>query len=359
MEDLVMTAEFWKNKTVLLTGHTGFKGSWLSIWLKRLGVNLIGYSKNIPTEPSLFRIAKIENGMKSIMGNICDFNKLKKIIENYRPNIIIHMAAQSLVHKSYENPIDTYSTNVMGTINLLEAVRITKNSGVIINVTSDKCYDPKNNVLAHKEDDPLGGYDPYSNSKGCSELVTSSYGNSFFNKNNFDEHKVVLSSVRAGNVIGGGDWADKRLIPDIVRGVFTGKLIKIRYPNAIRPWQHVLDPLNGYLILAQKLSESGAKYVGAWNFGPTYNEEKPVSWIINKFNQSLDEQIRWEIDQEIHNHEENILRLDCSKAQNELGWNSKISLDLAIKLTAYWYKQYKEKNNMQKITEEQISSFES
>ena len=254
LESLVMDFRFWKNKRVLLTGHTGFKGSWLSLWLQKLGTNLTGFSNDIPTKPSLFDIAHVGEGMNSIFGDVRDFDVLKKVMEESKPEIVIHMAAQAILRKSYRDPTDTYSTNVMGTVNILNAIRHSNSVRVSLIVTSDKCYEMKDEIKSYKEDYPMGGYDPYSNSKGCAELVTSSFRNSFFNKSNFEKHHVAIASARAGNVIGGGDWGEDRLVPDIMKGIINNENIIIRNPNSIRPWQFVLDPLNGYLQLIQNHS---------------------------------------------------------------------------------------------------------
>jgi len=354
-----MNAEFWNGKKVLLTGHTGFKGSWLSIWLQKLNVNLIGFSKYIPTKPSLFEVANVEDGMTSLTGDVCDFSHLKNVIEKHHPDIVIHMAAQSLVHQSYKNPIETYATNVMGTVNLLEAIRRIGKVRVVINVTSDKCYENKGLTRGYHEEDPMGGYDPYSSSKGCTELVTSSFRNSFFNPKEYVKHGIALSSVRAGNVIGGGDWAADRLVPDIIRAISKNEIIKIRSPHAIRPWQYVLEPLNGYLQLAEKLWDQGTEYTEGWNFGPNDDDIKTVSWIVEKFTQLWGDSLSWESENNKLPHEAAYLKLDCTKAKTKLKWFPKTNLELALKFTVEWYKQYKQKNNMRKFTEEQINNFSS
>src|SRR5574337_1297264 len=318
-----MNPEFWKGKKVLLTGHTGFKGSWLSIWLKKLNVDLIGYSKSIPTNPSLFELANVEEGMQSIIGDVCDLEHLEEVIRINRPQIIINMAAQSLVQESYENPLETYSTNVMGTVNLLEAIRRNGKVSVVINITSDKCYENTGKLQGYTETDPMGGYDPYSSSKGCAELITASFRNSFFNSNYFEHHHTAIASARAGNVIGGGDWAKNRLIPDIIRAMMKNETIKIRNPDAVRPWQHVLEPLNGYLLLTEKLWVDGPNYSEGWNFGPDQDDIKPVSWIIQRFCHIWGEEISHEIDNN-NPHEAKYLKLDCNKAKNKLGWSPKI-----------------------------------
>ena len=341
---MVINSNFWKNKKVLLTGHTGFKGSWLSIWLKKLGVELIGFSKDIPTKPSLFELAKVSENMISTMGDIRNLSVIQKVIQEHQPDIIIHMAAQPLVRKSYENPLETFSTNIMGTANVLESIKMTEKTRVIINVTSDKCY--KNNGANEKfsEDSPMGGYDPYSSSKACSELVTSSYRDSFFNPKEYQKHGVSLATCRAGNVIGGGDWSKDRLIPDIMRGVINNEIIKIRNPNAIRPWQHVLDPLNGYLTLAEKMWSAGNKFSEAWNFGPMEEDEQSVKWITKKLTKQWSSNIKWDVDNDINPHEENSLRLNCMKANSRLNWRPKLKLEQGLEWVVEWYKQYKQNN---------------
>jgi len=353
-----MNPQFWKGKTVLLTGHTGFKGSWLSLWLQKLGANLIGFSKDIPTKPSLFELANVEDGMTSIIGNVCNYEQIEKVIRDYKPEIVIHMAAQAILRESYKDPIETFSTNVMGTVNVLESIRKKGIVKVILNVTSDKCYESNKLSNGFSEDDRLGGYDPYSNSKACAELVTSSFRNSFFNPSEYTEHGVALASVRAGNVIGGGDWGTDRLIPDIMRGILNNEIIEIRNPEAIRPWQYVLDPLNGYLILIEMLWSNGIKFSDGWNFGPEKNDEKPVKWIIEKLTEQWKQDIQWKTNNEKNPHEEKLLRLDCSKARSKLGWKPKIKLEKGLVWTTNWYKQYEEKKDLREFTEEQITEFQ-
>lgn len=355
LEELVMNPNFWKHKKVFVTGHTGFKGSWISLWLQDLGATLAGFSNTIPTNPSLFEVANIEVGMKSIIADVRDLKKLKEEISNFEPEIVIHMAAQPLVQSSYDNPLETFSTNVMGTVNLFEAIRTSNSTKVVINVTSDKCYEEKELLRGYKETDPIGGYDPYSSSKGCSELITSAYRNSFFKKNS--DNSIALASVRAGNVIGGGDWAKNRLIPDIMRGILKNESIKIRNPSFIRHWQHVLDPLNGYMILAERLWNDGEKYSESWNFGPVENNAKPVSWILEKFNQYWKNEIKWELDSKEFNHENKFLKLDSTKSKTKLDWMSKIDLELAIKLIVEWYTKFQNGENMKNVSKEQIRFF--
>lgn len=350
-----MNPSFWKQKKIFLTGHTGFKGSWMSLWLQDLEAEVVGYSNNIPTEPSLFKIANVEEGMKSIIGDVRDLEKLSTEILDFQPEIIIHMAAQSLVQDSYNEPLETFSTNIMGTVNLFEAVKRCQSVKVMINVTSDKCYEEKDLQRGFIESDPLGGHDPYSSSKGCSELITSAYRKSFFNKTK--NRDISLASVRAGNVIGGGDWAKDRLIPDIMKGILKNESIRIRNPNYIRHWQHVLDPLNGYLMLAEKMWNENEKFAESWNFGPIENNAKPVSWILEKFNEKWENGIKWELDDKEYNHENKFLKLDSSKSNSKLGWISKIELEEAIRLIVEWYSMFKKGEDMKKVTKEQIRYF--
>jgi CDP-glucose 4,6-dehydratase len=356
---MVMDSNFWKNKKVLLTGHTGFKGSWLSLWLQKLGVDLVGFSKSIPTKPSLFELADVEKNMTSIMGDITHIERITDVVKQHNPEIIIHMAAQSLVHKSYDQPLETFSTNIMGTVNLLEAIRNTSKKCVIINVTSDKCYENQELSRGYKENDPMGGYDPYSSSKGCAELITSSFRDSFFKNSNDKDYDISLASVRAGNVIGGGDWADNRIMPDIMRVILNKKIIKIRNPTAVRPWQHVLEPLRGYLELAEKLYNYKSEYTESWNFGPDDDDVKPVSWIVNKVVEMWGEDVQVDFDDDRldYKHETSFLRLDCSKAKSKLKWNPKIKLEEGLKLTVNWYKQYEQTKELREFTENQIEEY--
>ena len=352
-----MNLNFWKNKKVLLTGHTGFKGSWLSIWLKKLGVELVGFSKDIPTKPSLFEIAKVSEGMTSITGNIEDFTAIQKVLKENKPEIVIHMAAQSLVRKSYEEPINTFATNVMGTVNLLQAVKTTGSTLVLINITSDKCYENKGTEKAFSENSPMGGYDPYSSSKGCAELVTSSFRNSFFNLKEFERHGCSLSSVRSGNVIGGGDWAKDRLIPDIMNSISKRIPTQIRNTRSIRPWQFVLEPLFGYLILAQRMWEEGKEFSEPWNFGPDETDCKSVKWILEKISKELDDGFSWKEDTRDNPHEAEMLKLDCNKAKKRLGWKTKLDVTETIEWTVNWYKEYFKNSDMKEYTENQIDKF--
>ncbi|MCP4133190.1 MAG: CDP-glucose 4,6-dehydratase [bacterium] len=334
----------YKNRKVLVTGHTGFKGSWLALWLKQVGADVLGYSLEPNTNPNHFSL--IDCAIESAIGDICDTKKLHAAFNTFKPEIVFHLAAQTIVRASYADPVETFKTNVMGTLNIFEACKNAGSVKALINITSDKCYENKEWDRGYRENDPLGGYDPYSASKGCSEILTSSYRNSFFNPEQYGTvHTTLLASARAGNVIGGGDWARDRLIPDIMRTLENKKKVIIRYPDAIRPWQHVLEPLSGYLHLGQKLLEGQKQYAGPWNFGPQAGEELRVSEVIQYIKRSLDT-IQYNVETNPKNpHEANILRLDSTKANTLLNWNSlwtsKISLDKTIK----WYKTlYEEKN---------------
>jgi CDP-glucose 4,6-dehydratase len=350
-------SSFWAGKIVLLTGHTGFKGSWLALWLQAMGAKVIGYALPAPTHPSLFVAANVAEGMVSIESDIRDFAALLAAFKKYQPEIVIHMAAQPLVRYSYANPVETYSTNVMGTVHVLEASRLTNSVRAIVNVTSDKCYENREWAWGYRENEPMGGYDPYSNSKGCAELVAAAYRNSYFNPVNFSAHGVALASARAGNVIGGGDWAEDRLIPDIMRAITQGKPVNIRNPHAIRPWQHVLEPLSGYLLLAQKLYEQGSVYGEGWNFGPNDEDAKPVQWIVERLTESWSEGASWVLDGGDHPHEAHYLKLDCSKAKARLDWQPRWRLDETLGKIVMWHKAYRENDNMCEITLKQIADY--
>ncbi len=357
MEGVGVKGSFWRGRRVFLTGHTGFKGSWLSLWLQQLGAEVTGYALQPPTDPSLFEVANVAQGMRSIIGDIRDAATLTKAMHDASPDIVIHMAAQPLVRRSYIDPVETYSTNVMGTVHLLEAVRQTPSVRAVVNVTSDKCYDNREWVWGYRENEAMGGFDPYSNSKGCAELVTSAYRNSFFNPENYGEHQVAIASARAGNVIGGGDWAEDRLIPDILRAIGSGRPVVIRNPGAIRPWQHVLEPLSGYLQLAQKLYEDGSAYAEGWNFGPNDEDAKPVQWIVEKLTQSWGEGASWKLDGGDHPHEAHYLKLDCSKAKSGLDWQPRWPLAQTLELIAAWQRAWLAQQDMRSFTLKQIEQY--
>ena len=355
-----MNRDFWAGKRVLITGHTGFKGSWMSLCLQGMRAQVIGYALAPHTQPNLFEVADVAKGMRaSLCGDVRDLGSLKKVILQYKPEIVVHMAAQALVHYSYQNPVETYATNVLGTVHVMDAVRQCGGVKVLISVTSDKCYDNKESTQGYQETDPMGGFDPYSSSKGCAELVTSAYRNSFFSSKNYNQHGVAIASVRAGNVIGGGDWALDRLIPDCMRTIVTGDPVVIRNPKAIRPWQHVLEPIYGYLSLAEKLWDRGPQYAEAWNFGPDDNDVQPVSWIVDRLTQLWGQGARWEMDKLDHPHETSCLKLDCSKANTRLGWKPRLHLSSALEWIVEWYQNYYNKKEMRQFTKLQISQFES
>jgi CDP-glucose 4,6-dehydratase len=340
-----------------MTGHTGFKGSWLSLWLQSMGAQVVGYSLNPPTNPSLFEVAKVGNGMTSIIGDIRDLEKLRAVFTKHNPQIVIHMAAQPLVRYSYTEPVETYSTNVMGTVHLLEAVRSTPTVKAVVNITSDKCYENREWEWGYRENEAMGGFDPYSSSKGCAELVASAYRNSYFHPDKFQQHGVAIASARAGNVIGGGDWAGDRLIPDILRAITEGRPVNIRNPHAIRPWQHVLEPLSGYLQLAQKLYEEGAAYADGWNFGPNDEDAKPVQWIVEKLTQSWGEGASWMLDAGEHPHEAHYLKLDCSKAKSRLDWHPKWHLEHTLGAIIEWHRAHRDGKDMRALSLKQIQQY--
>ncbi len=342
---------FWQGKKVLLTGHTGFKGSWLSLWLQSLGANCIGFSLAPHTQPSLFEIAQLNTGMVSILGDIRDLELLKKIFKQYQPEIVIHMAAQALVRYSYQEPLETYMVNVMGTINLFEAARLTDSVRAIANVTSDKCYENKDFKQIFTEEDKLGAGDPYSNSKACSELVTQAYYQSYFKTKN-----IGMASMRAGNVVGGGDWAKDRIVPDIINACIKEENLFLRYPNALRPWQHVLEPLSAYLLLIQRLYEL-PEYSGAWNFGPDEYDTKTVSWITDYIISYLKSPIKWFLNEKESPYESSHLKLDSSKAKANLGWMPCWSIEKCLDKAISWYQAYQRNEDMFKISLSQIKEF--
>lgn len=327
--------EFWKNKRVLLTGHTGFKGSWLSLWLQSLGSILRGIALPPSTTPALFELAHIAKGMDHRIVDIRDFKAVKMEVNEFQPEIIIHMAAQPLVRCSYQQPVETYATNVMGTVHVLEAARFAGSVQAIVNVTSDKCYENREWVWGYREDEPMGGDDPYSSSKACSELVSAAYRKSFL-----DEAQIFMATARAGNVIGGGDWADDRLVPDILRALEKQEKVFIRNPHAIRPWQHVLEPLSGYLLLAERLYREGAAYAEAWNFGPNDEDARSVQWVVEHLCNAWGDGTSWVQQPGKHPHEAGFLKLDISKVSQRLGWKPTWPLESALAYTSDWHKAW-------------------
>lgn len=354
-----MNPAFWNGKRVLLTGHTGFKGSWLSLWLQSMGAAVTGYALAAPTSPSLFEIGEVSQGMTSVIGDIRDLAKLQAVFADHRPEIVIHMAAQPLVRYSYQNPVETYSTNVMGTVYLMEAVRNTPGIKAVVNITTDKCYENREWVWGYRENEPMGGFDPYSNSKGCAELVSAAYRSSFFNADNYGQHGVATATVRAGNVIGGGDWAQDRLMPDILAAFAQGRKLDIRNPHAIRPWQHVMEPLRGYLTLAERLFEHGPKFGEGWNFGPSDEDAKPVGWIVEQMAAMWGTDVQWQLDSGDHPHEAHYLKLDISKASSRLDWHPALRLKDALALIIDWAKEHQNGANMRQVTLAQIHAYQS
>ena len=342
---------FWQGKRVFLTGHTGFKGGWLALWLNSLGAIVKGYALDPPTMPSLFNQAKIDTVIDSQIGDIRDLELFKKSITDFNPDILIHMAAQPLVRYSYAAPVETYETNVMGTVNVLESARACKNLKAIINITTDKCYENDGRSQGYKEDDPMGGYDPYSSSKGCAELVASAYRCSFL-----QDQGIGVASVRAGNVIGGGDWADDRLIPDILRSFEKNEPVVIRNPKATRPWQHVLEPLSGYLILAQKLYKDQIEYAEGWNFGPNEQDVKPVDWILDKMITKWPGS-SWKLDINSNPHEADFLKLDISKAKFKLGWSPVWELSQTLEKIINWHQAWLNKEDIQAVCLTEIEEY--
>ena len=347
-----ISPSFWHSKKVLVTGHTGFKGSWLSLWLQTMGADLCGIALPPPTEPSLFAQAKVADGMRHQLADVRDFEKIKKIFQSFQPDIVLHLAAQPLVRESYKDPIETYSTNVMGTVHVLEASRRTKSVRAVINVTTDKCYENREWVWGYRENEPIGGHDPYSSSKGCSELVSAAYRKSFF-----EDAEIQVATARAGNVIGGGDWARDRLIPDIIKSIQENIPTKIRNPNAIRPWQHVLEPLSGYLLLAEGLYNKKDGMSGAWNFGPRDEDAQNVQWVANELSKKMGQSPIFLPDPKNHPHEANFLKLDISKAKNKLGWEPRWSLNTALDRIVDWNRSLNQKEDIRKKSVSQILEY--
>jgi len=346
----IVDPTFWRERRVLLTGHTGFKGAWLSLWLQTLGARVTGFSDGVPTKPSLFELARVGEGMENIEGDVRSHEQLAAAVAAARPEIVIHMAAQSLVRRSFLDPRQTYETNLMGTVNLLEAVRASADDvRAVVNVTSDKCYENREWEWSYREDEPMGGYDPYSSSKGCAELVTAAFRRSFFSA----PDGVRLASARAGNVIGGGDWGEDRLLPDIMRAALTGEQVRVRNPNSLRPWQHVLNPLSGYLVLAQALWDSEEHATG-WNFGPLEGDARTVGWIVERIAELWPQSLAWTIDGGPHPHEARYLKLDSSRARMRLGWHPVVGLGEALESIVEWYAELQRGSDMRAATLGQI-----
>ena len=348
----MINPSFWKGKRVFVTGHTGFKGGWICLWLKHLEAEVIGYSLEPATAPSLFEVADVGEGMQSIIGDIRDHAKLSKTILESKPDVVIHMAAQPLVRYSYAQPAETYEVNVMGTVYLLEGVRATPSVKAVVNVTTDKCYENREWIWGYRENEAMGGSDPYSSSKGCAELVTSAYRQSFF-----EPAGIALATARAGNVIGGGDWAADRLIPDFLRAMDAGETLNIRSPQAVRPWQHVLEPLSGYLMLAEQLYSNGASFAEGWNFGPSDDDSRTVSWIIERMAE-MRKDINWQCDEAPQLHEANLLKLDSSKARRQLNWQPVWRLQTALQKTLEWHEAWRNSEDMRAVSLAQIDDYQ-
>ena len=349
---------FWRGRRVFLTGHTGFKGSWLALWLAQMGAEVTGYALAPPTDPSLFALARVGDLVRDQRGDVTDAQALASAVRDAQPEVVLHLAAQALVRPSYEDPVGTYATNVMGTVHLLEGVRQTPGVRAVVCVTSDKCYENGDQARPYREDDPMGGYDPYSSSKGCSELVTSAYRRSFFHPRDLARHQVGVASARAGNVIGGGDWARDRLIPDLLKSFSAGERPLIRFPDAVRPWQHVLEPLHGYLILAQRLCEGRAEAADGWNFGPDADSARPVGWIADRLAAAWGQGAGWDRTADAQPHEAGYLSLDSDKARAILGWRPVWSLEETLAGIVQWQRDLLQGVNVQASTLDQIRRFE-
>ncbi len=360
MEALVLSrrkqmvrGDFWSGKRVLVTGHTGFKGAWLCIWLRELGAVVSGFSMKPTTSPALYDLAKVGETISSHIGDIRSESAIRQAIQSAEPEIVIHMAAQPLVQASYADPVKTYATNVMGTVHVLQAAREVESVKAVINVTSDKCYENREWVWAYRESDAMGGYDPYSSSKGCAELITSAYRRSFFT-----DTGIALASARSGNVIGGGDWSAGRIVPDLFRAVETGNPVDIRNPKAIRPWQHVLEPLSGYLILAQKLLEDRSRYAEAWNFGPSEDSAIPVQELARRLLNLLESEAGWRSSSQASPHESQLLRLDISRARHGLGWEPLWSIDDTLEKVAEWHRGWLSNVDIESLCIRQIDAYQ-
>ncbi|WP_328824987.1 CDP-glucose 4,6-dehydratase [Zoogloea dura] len=347
-----MTPAFWQGRRIFVTGHTGFKGSWLCLWLQAMGAEVHGYALAPATDPALFEVAGVARGMRSTLGDVRDYAALSAALTAARPEIVLHLAAQPLVPLSYAEPVATFATNAMGTAHLLEACRQVAGIKAVVVVSSDKCYENREWLWGYRETDPMGGHDPYSASKGCTELIVSSYRRSFLGPAG-----IPLASARAGNVIGGGDWTASRLVPDVLAAFAAGEPVTLRSPGAIRPWQHVLEPLSGYLLLAERLAEGGEACAEGWNFGPDNSDARSVAWVVQRLAEGWGPDARWEAAAAPQVHEAHTLRLDCSKARSLLGWQPRWSADEAVARSLAWYQAWRKGADMHGYTLAEISDF--
>ena len=356
-----MNNSLWQGKKVFLTGHTGFKGGWLALWLTSLGAEVRGYAQDPYTDPNMLFAARIPELIEDVRGDIRDAARLESSMREFAPEVVFHLAAQPLVRLSYSNPVGTYETNVIGTARVLDAVRRTPSVRAVVSVTTDKCYENKEWIWGYRETDPLGGYDPYSSSKACAEIVSAAFRQSYFHPDKLAEHGVGIATARAGNVIGGGDWSLDRLIPDLVRGFLAGEPVRIRRPHAIRPWQHVLEPLHGYIRLAEHLllgAPEAARYATAYNFGPADDDAQPVEWIVQKMVKFWGDGASWILDLDSSVHEAGYLKLDASRARNDLHWSPRLRLETALQWLVEWYRAAQRGDDMQALTFEQIKAYE-
>ena len=353
----MVTPAFWRGKRVLLTGHTGFKGSWLALWLRAMGAEVVGYALPPAGENSLYELAGVERALTSIEGDVRDQERLVDAVAQHRPEIVLHLAAQALVRYGYRQPVETFATNVLGTVHLLEAVRQTGGVRAVLVVTSDKCYENRETARPYTEDDPMGGADPYSGSKGAAELVTSAYLRSYFPPERAADHGVALASARAGNVIGGGDFATDRLVVDVAHAYLRGEVPILRNPDAVRPWQFVLEPLAGYLALVERAHASPERFAGGWNFGPDERDCRPVAWVVDRLARGWGVSEGWRLDEGPRVHEAQLLLLDAGKARRELGWRPRLDLEQALDWTVAWYQAYGRGDDLGALTRDQIERF--